>query len=335
MKKYITLLICLSILAGVVSCSSCSSFTSRDDVSADSSRLSIVTTIFPEYDWVKEILGDYAAFTDITMLLDNGVDLHSYQPTADDIIKISSCDIFIYVGGESDSWVDDILRSASNDKIIAINLLDILGDNIKEEEIIDGMEADEDTIDGNVDENAEDPEYDEHVWLSLKNAEILCQEIAKQIAVSDSENSEYYLNRANNYIKKLNELDAQYQTVVENASRKTILFGDRFPFRYLVDDYGLEYYAAFVGCSAETEASFETISFLVNKVDELDLPVILTIEGSQTKIAETIKNNSKNKNQQILAMDSMQSTTTVDVINGVSYLSIMESNLEILSTALN
>lgn len=178
-------------------------------------------------------------------------------------------------------------------------------------------------------------EADEHVWLSLKNAEILCREIADQIAAIDPDNTESYSANAAAYIEKLSALDAQYQAAVDSAANKTVLFGDRFPFRYLVDDYGLDYYAAFVGCSAETEASFETITFLANKVDELGLSSVLTIEGAQHKIAETIVNNTAIKNQQVLTMDSMQATTSTDVENGATYLSVMESNLEVLKTALN
>lgn len=295
-----------------------------------SKPLKIVTTIFPEYDWVREILGDKADHAEVTMLLDNGVDLHSYQPTADDIIKISDCDLFIYVGGESDGWVEDALKEATNKEMQVINLLDVLGEQVKEEEVVEGMEAEEEESE---DEN--EPEYDEHVWLSLKNAETLCNAITDALEEIDPANKDAYATNAASYLEKLAALDGEYQTVVDNAARKTVLFGDRFPFRYLVDDYGLSYYAAFAGCSAETEASFETISFLAGKVDELRLPCVLTIEGAQHKIAETIVQNTAEKNQSILTLDSMQSTTSTDVANGTTYLSVMESNLDVLKQALN
>ena len=292
--------------------------------------LKIVTTIFPEYDWVREILGDKADHAEVTMLLDNGVDLHSYLPTADDIIKISDCDLFIYVGGESDGWVEDALKEATNKEMQVINLLDVLGEQVKEEEVVEGMEAEEEESE---DEN--EPEYDEHVWLSLKNAETLCNAISDALEEIDPANKDAYATNAASYLEKLAALDGEYQTVVDNAARKTVLFGDRFPFRYLVDDYGLSYYAAFAGCSAETEASFETISFLAQKVDELKLPCVLTIEGAKHKIAETIVQNTAEKNQSILTLDSMQSTTSTDVANGTTYLSVMESNLDVLKQALN
>lgn len=279
---------------------------------------------------MREILGDKADRAEVTMLLDNGVDLHSYQPTADDIIKISDCDLFIYVGGESDGWVEDALKEATNKEMQVINLLDVLGEQVKEEEVVEGMEAEEEESE---DEN--EPEYDEHVWLSLKNAETLCNAITDALEEIDPANKDAYATNAASYLEKLAALDGEYQTVVDNAARKTVLFGDRFPFRYLVDDYGLSYYAAFAGCSAETEASFETISFLAGKVDELRLPCVLTIEGAQHKIAETIVQNTAEKNQSILTLDSMQSTTSTDVANGTTYLSVMESNLDVLKQALN
>ena len=279
---------------------------------------------------MREILGDKADHAEVSMLLDNGVDLHSYQPTADDIIKISDCDLFLYVGGESDGWVEDALKEATNKEMQVINLLDVLGEQVKEEEVVEGMEAEEEESE---DEN--EPEYDEHVWLSLKNAETLCNAITDALEEIDPANKDAYAANAASYLEKLAALDGEYQTVVDNAARKTVLFGDRFPFRYLVDDYGLSYYAAFAGCSAETEASFGTISFLAGKVDELRLPCVLTIEGAQHKVAETIVQNTAEKNQSILTLDSMQSTTSTDVANGTTYLSVMESNLDVLKQALN
>ena len=301
-------------------------------------KIRIVTTIFPEYDWVREILGDKADSAEITMLLDNGVDLHSYQPTADDLIKISDCDLFVYVGGESDGWVDDALKSAANKNRKVINLLDVLGDSVKTEEVVEGMQETEHDHDHDHDEDEEhkhEEEKDEHVWLSLKNAEVLVGAISNALQELDPDNKDTYATNAAAYIEKLSALDGEYQPAVDAATYKTVLFGDRFPFRYLVDDYGLSYYAAFAGCSAETEASFETISFLAQKVDELKLPCVLTIEGVKHKIAETIVQNTAEKNQSILTLDSMQSTTSTDVANGTTYLSVMESNLDVLKQALN
>jgi len=319
MKKITVLLLALFMLVGALAGCGKQNDTNQTD------KLSIVTTIFPEYDWVREILGEKADNAEITMLLDNGVDLHSYQPTADDIVKISDCDLFIYVGGESDEWVEDALRNAANRNMKVINLLEVLGDSVKTEEIVEGMQEEEYEY---------EEEADEHVWLSLKNAKMLVRVISKALQELDPNNKDIYAANADAYVKKLSALDAEYQAAVDAASNKTILFGDRFPFRYLVDDYGLRYYAAFVGCSAETEAGFETISFLAKRVDELKLPCVLTIEGAQHKIAETIVWNTTTKNQKVLTMDSMQSTTTQDVKNGTTYLSVMEKNLSVLKEAL-
>ena len=289
-------------------------------------KIRIVTTIFPEYDWVREILGDKADSAEITMLLDNGVDLHSYQPTADDLIKLSDCDLFVYVGGESDEWVEDALKSAANRDRKVIHLLEVLGDSVKEEETVEGMQEEE--------EDQEEKEYDEHVWLSLKNAKTLVDAISAALQELDPDNKDTYATNAAAYIEKLSALDGEYQAAVDAATYKTLLFGDRFPFRYLVDDYGLSYYAAFAGCSAESEASFETVSFLARKVEELKLPCVLTIEGKNHKIAETIVQNTAGKNQKILTMDSMQSTTSQDVARGRTYLSLMAKNLDVLKEAL-
>lgn len=503
MKKYISILLAAVMAVGCLA--GCGQKNSNEQAdNTDDGKLKVVTTIFPEYDWVKEIAGDEISNIDLTMLLDNGVDLHSYQPTSEDILKISDCDLFVYVGGESDSWVDDALKNATNKDMQVINLLDVLKDSIKTEESMPGMQAEEGhnhgyahfedsdvqdrtlsdwdgdwqsvypylqdgvldevmekkaesgektaeeykeyyengyktdvsqiTIDaenntmcfvkngvaskatyeykgyqiydyesgsrgvryffeatsGDADapkyvqfsdhgiapgkaehfhiyagndgfdalseemenwptyypadvsgkEIAEDmleheeKEYDEHVWLSLKNAQTLCKAIAEALETADPEHKDVYAANVDSYLEKLSSLDGQYQDAVANASQKTLLFGERFPFRYMVDDYGLKYYAAFAGCSAESEASFETISFLAKKVDELGLKNIMTIENSDQKIAKTIRDNTKDKNQEILSLDSMQSTTSEDVKNGTTYLSVMESNLDVLKKAM-
>lgn len=297
----------------------------------NNTKLSIVTTIFPEYDWVRQILGENQANVDLTMLLDKGVDLHSYQPSADDMVKVSKCDLFIYVGGESDAWVDDALKSAQNKNMKVINLLDVLGNSAKEEEQVEGMQAEEEEEEG----EEEGPEYDEHVWLSLKNAKTLCSSIADALGEIDSKNADVYKKNLNEYTKNLDTLDKAYQQAVNGAKYDTLVFSDRFPFRYMVDDYSLKYYAAFVGCSAETEASFETIKFLANKVDELGVTTVLTIENPKHKIAQTVVENTKEKNQKILALNSMQSVTSDDVKNGETYLNVMQSNLDVLKQALN
>ena len=320
MKKIIAALCSILIIASALSGCAAAPKT------ADQGQVKVVATIFPLYDWVREVAGDDVD-VNLDLLLDNGVDLHSYQPTAKNIMDISDCDIFVYVGGESDKWVADTLKQADNKDMIVLDLMDILGDAAKEEELKEGMQED-----GH--EHEEEPEYDEHVWLSLKNTKLFVGKIAEALSKADSQHADAFKTNAESYTQKLDSLDNQYTEAVDNASVKTLLFGDRFPFRYMTDDYKLDYYAAFVGCSAETEASFETITFLSNKVDELGLKTIMQIESSDGSIAKTIRDNTKTKDQEILTLDSIQNVTAERIKAGETYLSIMESNLDVLKKAL-
>ena len=327
----------------------------------NSNKISIVCTTFPQYDWVKNILGEEAERFNVTLLLDNGVDMHSYQPAVKDIATAGSSNLFIYVGGESDTWVEDALKEAKNKDLKAINLMETLGNSVKEEEVVEGIQEERESlghsheksskekqeqtqkeshensqeINGQKEAADEEPEYDEHIWLSIRNAEIMVKNIEKAIEQLDSDNAKVYQTNAENYIKKLDTLDKQYANTIQNAKYKAILFGDRFPFRYMADDYDLKYYAAFAGCSAETMAGFETVTFLAKKADELRLPVILTIENSDGRIAEAVKSNTTKKNQKILAMNSLQSVTKEQIADGITYLQVMQENLSVLSEALN
>ena len=337
--------------SAVSSTASTSSEAKTDDANK---KFSVVCTIFPEYDWIRQLVGDKKDNYEITYLLDKGVDLHSYQPTAEDIAKIANCDLFVYVGGESDGWVDDALKESKNDKMQVVNLLETLGKNVKPEEVVEGMQEedehdhdhedadhdhedkdkDHDHEDADHDHHEEETEYDEHVWLSLRNATALVNTLAEKLQTIDPENKDYYATTAADYTAKLGDLDSRYLATIKKAKVKTVLFGDRFPFRYLVDDYGLKYYAAFVGCSAETEASFETVAFLAKKTDDLKLKSVLVIENSDQKIAKKIVETTKDKSQNIVVLNSMQSITNEDIANGATYLSIMESNLKALASAL-
>ncbi len=314
------------------------------------SKKSIVCVIYPQYDWTMSILGSKASIFSVTLLQSNGTDLHSYQPSVKDMAKISTCDLLIFVGGESDEWMEKAVKTATNKNMLVVNMMEALGDKVKEEEIVEGMQAEEEEEeDEHEHEHADhdddhghdghhhhhdEVEYDEHVWLSLKNAAILVDDICKKIQELDPANAAVYKANAAAYSKQLLDLDAQYKDAVGAAAKKTILFGDRFPFRYLADDYNLKYYAAFVGCSAESEASFETVIFLAKKVDQLGLNAVLTIEKSDKKIAKTIVSNTKNKSAEILEMDSLQSITQKDIKDGKNYLLTMKKNLEVLKKAL-
>ncbi len=288
---------------------------------AQQDGLKVVATIFPGYDWAANLLEGSGVTP--TLLIKNGADLHSFQPTAADMISLSDADLFIYVGGESDGWVGDALKNAQNDDLIALSMMDVLADAVQMEEYVEGMQAEEDEA------------YDEHVWLSLRNAERVCTAISDALCKLDTDHADLFQANLSGYLDELSALDEAYADTVESAARKTLLFGDRFPFRYLTDDYGLSYYAAFPGCSAETEASFATISFLAGKADELALPAILTIDGSDQKIAQTIAGNTAGADIAVLTLDSMQSVTAEEIESGVSYLSIMRENLDVLKKALS
>ena len=334
--KYV-LLILVSVICLCTACSSDKNLENKENIQNDlqtqndpesitGKKLSIVTTIFPEYDWVRCVLGpERTNQVELTMLLDKGVDMHSYQPTIEDVIKISNCDLFVYVGGESDGWVKDVLPNKINPDMKVINLIELLGEKVKKEEIVEGMEeCDEE-------DSEEEIEYDEHVWLSLRNADYFCEEIANALSILDPENAELYRSNYSCYSMQLQGLNAEYDVDLQDSKYDTLLFGDRFPFRYLVDDYDIPYYAAFPGCSAETEASFDTILFLAKKVDELKLPAILIIDGSDSRIAEAIRENTSTKDQKILVLDSMQAKTKDDKY---TYFSIMSMNLKIILEAL-
>ena len=297
-------------------------------------KAAIVCTVFAEYDWVCAVLGENSEY-EVKLLQDSGTDMHSYSPSVSDIAAIAGCELFIYVGGESDSsWVDSALSSTYSEERRTISLIEIIGDRALDEEITEGMQEDDDHDHDHDHDDDDDAETDEHVWLSLINAQIAVQKIAEVLGEMDEENAEYYAANAESYCEQLAELDESYSDMVASAQYDTVVFGDRFPFLYLMKDYGINYYAAFSGCSAETGASFETIYFLATKVDELGLPAILTIEGSSVSIAETVRDNTTSKNQLILTLDSLQSVTKKDIAGGASYLSAMQKNLEVLAQAL-
>lgn len=337
-KKYMSPILCAVLAAaGLTACGNqaqAGNHNPADQNPSADQKISIVCTIFPEYDWVRQILGDHVRDTDLSYLLDSGVDLHNYQPTSPDMAKIAECDLFLYVGGESDEWVEDALAETVNPDIQVMNLMEVMGDAAKEEEIKEGMEHDEEEHDEkDHDHAAAETEYDEHVWLSLNNAKLFCTEIAERLCILDSANSADYKANLEAYTAQLDRLDGDFRTLTGNSQQKTLVFGDRFPFRYFADDYGLDYYAAFAGCSAETEASFETIVFLAEKADSLNCGTIFTIEKSDRRIAQTIIDNTRAKNQKIAELNSLQSVTK-DQVGSVTYLSLMQSNYDVLKDAL-
>ncbi|MBO6301107.1 MAG: zinc ABC transporter substrate-binding protein [Ruminiclostridium sp.] len=311
---------------------------SANDSTSGTEPIKVAATIFPEYDWVKQIMGDKAANAEITYLLESGVDLHNFQPTADDIIKISDCDLFVYVGGESDEWVEDALEGAVNKDMKVINLMKTMGDKAKLEEVKEGMQHDhedgEEDHDHEHEHEHEETEYDEHVWLSLVNAKFLCGKITDALCEIDPANADIYKANFAAYSGELDALHSDFQKLTDSAAVKTVVFGDRFPFRYFVDDYGLDYFAAFTGCSAETEASFETVIFLTQKMDELGCKTIYTIENSDKSIAQTIIGSTQAKDQTVAELNSLQSVSRADIDGGATYLSLMRGNYDVLAETL-
>lgn len=320
MKRLVSALLTLVMLVSFAGCNA---------PKEDDGKINVVATIFPCYDWAREVIGD-SGNVSLELLIDNGVDLHSFQPTAEDIMKIKTCDVFIYVGGESDAWVSDAISSDANPDMKIINLMDELKDSVREEELVEGMEAEEEEDE----ESEEEAEYDEHVWMSLRNAEVITEKICEVLSEADPENAGLYSANCEKYVSELKDLDSRYIEAVSSADLDTIVVADRYPFRYMSEDYGLDYYAAFIGCSAETQASFETVVFLADKAKETGTKVILTTESPSGDIASTVIETGGLEGVTVEALDSMQSVTASEVSSGISYLKIMEDNLTVLEKAL-
>lgn len=309
MKKILTIIISLLILITLTGCK-----TYKDD-----GKLTILTSNFPSCDFARAITKNVPN-TSVEMLLKPGTEMHNYEPTPKDIIKISKSDIFIYVGGESDEWINDLLDSIDTKKVKIIKLMDLV--DIVEEETVEGMQEEEEE---------EAKEYDEHVWTSPRNAIKIINSLKDEIIKLDENNIHLYEDNSTKYISELELIDREIRNIVDNSSRKELIFADRFPFRYFVDEYNLKYYAAFPGCSSETEASSKTISFLINKVKEDNIPVILTIEFSNKKIANTISNET---GAIVLELNSAHNISEEDFNNGKTYLDIMRDNVNTLMEAL-
>lgn len=309
-------LLCLVCALSVFLMTGCSSDYHKND-----DKISIVTTMFASYDFARQIAGDKA---DVTMLLKPGEETHSYEPSPKDIIKIEECDIFIYVGGENDAWVDRILSGISGSDMKVIKMLDLV--DKYEEEIIEGMESHEEEA-----EDEEEAEWDEHVWTDPENAAVISKEIAKVLIETDNANKSYYESNCEKYVGELMELDSKFQELIDNAVRKEIIFGDRFPLRYFVEAYGLKYYAAFPGCASETEPGSKTIAFLIDKAKKDGIPVIFTIELSNGNIAKTIADDA---NAKVMTFYTCHNVSKSDFENGETYLSLMKKNLTSLKEAL-
>lgn len=295
---------------------------------SDDGRISIVCTTFPQYDWIRELIAGNDDGFRLVLLTEKGGDLHSYQPSALDIARISECDMLVYVGGESDKWVEDVLKAAAEGGICAVNMMNELEGRLYEEEHIGGEHHEgrhEDRHSGG---------YDEHVWLSLKNAAHIVRVLCGELVLLDAGNAKLYEKNCEAYLEKLSALDSGYEAAVEAASADALVFADRFPFRYMAEDYGIECFAAFEGCSAETEASFETVASLIEAVKMHHLTAVLVLEGSDSRLARVIAENTDSNSVRILVINSMQSVSKKDIEGGISYLGTMKDNLDVLRQAL-
>lgn len=311
----------VTILVLIVSAAGCSK-----TQQASSKGISVVCATAPLYDWTRKIT-EGTDGTDLSLIIGNGTDLHSFQPSAKDIISIKNADVLVYVGGESDGWIRDALKDPANKNRQVVCLMDVLKDAIVEEEIVEGMQGEEE--DGH-EEHEEGPEYDEHVWMSLRLTRRSCKAIEEALEKVSSSNAAKYKANLDAYDKKLSELDKQYEEMVKGARLDTMVVCDRYPFRYLAEDYKLKYSAAFVGCSAETEASFETVKFLADKVKALDSKAVLIIDNSDGKLAKTVLETAGKSSVKVEVLDSMQSCGA-----DLDYIRTMTENLEKLKTALS
>ncbi len=317
------------------------------EVGADDGRISIVCTTFPQYDWIREIIAGNDDGFRLSLLTEKGGDLHSYQPSALDIARIAECDMLVYVGGESDKWVEDVLRADVESDVCAVNMMSELDGRLYEEEHIGGEQHEDGHEDGHSGgygeyeygggqaDSYDAVEYDEHVWLSLKNAEHIVRVLCNELMRLDEGNAGLYEKNCEAYLEKLSALDGEYEEVVETASADALVFADRFPFRYMAEDYGIECFAAFEGCSAETEASFETVASLIEAVKAHHLTAVLVLEGSDSRLARVIVENADSDNGRVLVINSMQSVSKRNIEGGMSYLGVMKDNLEVLRLALN
>ena len=292
----------------------CGQLTSNQAVSSD--KVSIVSTIFAPYDFTRQIAGDHV---DLAMLLPPAAESHSFEPTPRDIIRIQNCDIFIYVGGESDAWVRNIMDSVDTSNMKLIEMMDCV--ETVDEEIVEGMEHEEE----------EEAAPDEHVWTSPRNAKHIVQKISDTLCEVDPQNATVYQQNTVSYLESLDRLDASFQSVVDAAKRKTLIFGDRFPFRYFADVYGLDYFAAFPGCSTETEASAATVAFLIDKIKEEGIPVVFHAELSNQKMADTISDATGAK---VLLLHACHNISKTDFESGIGYLELMNRNVGNLKEAL-
>ena len=287
---------------------------------AEEDRLRVVTTLFPYYDFARAVAGDRA---EVTLLLAPGREAHSFEPTPLDAVAISRADVFIYNGGEGEYWVDDMLDAVGEDIGTRVRMMDFV--DALEEETVEGMQLPEE------EEDSDEIEYDEHIWTSPKNAVTLCRAVCDALCAADAANADFYRRNCEAYCLQLTALDAQFTLLRTNAARDMLVVADRFPLLYFCRAYGLNYRAAFHGCSGDTEPSLATLRYLIDRVNGDAIPVIYTLDLNSQKIAEAI---SECTGAKIERLWSMQTVSRTDFDAGETYITLMERNLEALRKGL-
>lgn len=327
MKKVLTYMLTALLITAIFT--GCEQNTGSSQQSVEDDSITVVTTIFPLYDFARAVSGSKAH---VTMLIDPGAEVHTFDPTTDDIIKIQECDVFVYVGGENDKWVDTVLSSMNTGGKKIVRLMDTVAP--VEEEIVEGMQHEEDDAEEHADEedHPHEGEFDEHIWTSPKNAMLMVSAIAEAMGKADETNAEAYKKNEADYNTQIGEVDKRIQGIVDNASRKVILVADRFPFRYMVDEFGLDYSAAFSGCSAESDVSVGTLTYLIDKVKAQSIPYIYYIELSNKKVAESV---AEQTGANMLLLHSCHNVTKSDFDAGVTYVKLMQQNADNLEKGLN
>lgn len=320
MKK---LLIWILVFAVCLSLTACGGSYDR----AENGKITVVAAIFPEYDWLRNLTAGSDSI-ELKLLIDKGVDLHSYQPNVNDIVTVSECDVFVFSGGSGDVWVEDVIETAMNPDLIAVDLMELL------EKHRDLCEIEHEHDHGH-DEHDHEHSGDEHIWLSLVNAAHLCGELTELLCELDGDNTELYQRNLARYTAAIEGLDTRYRPALSETNHETILFADRFPFAYLMEDYDLHYHAAYEGCSAETEVSFDTFARLSDTLRALHLPCVVVIDDSDHRIADTVIAASGAEDCEILTLQTMQAVSRRDIKDGITYLEVMEDNLSVLERALN
>ena len=320
MKRFLAVLLALTLAAGLCGCA--------DRQKAEDGRLQVVCSVFPYYDFARQIGGDDV---DVTLLVAAGKETHSFEPTPLDVITLSQADVFLYNGGESEAWVDDILSAAGENIVVTLPLMPQV--SALAEEWTEGMEGSHDGHDHEEhDHDSDDIEYDEHVWTSPVLAKALCQAICDALCQADPAHQEGYQARLTDYLAQLDQLDAAFREVVEAGHRRLLVFGDRFPLLYFCKEYGLDYRAAFHGCASDTEPSLATLKYLIDKVEDEDIPVVYTIDFGTKKIAAVV---SECTGAAVDTLYSMQTVSRADFDAGETYLTLMERNYEALRKGLN